>query len=131
MKRFFPFLFLLFVFSCEDKEVIPPFEGDISLNIYEIKYFSEEVEIGFLDVNEDSRCPKGVVCKWPGNGKISLRLSINSSINYFTLNFYLEPTAVELSGYMVELKELNPYPVYPDKISLNDYSIILNVEQID
>jgi len=133
MKRLNSILFLLFVFSCEDKEELTPFEGDISLNIYEIKYFSEQVEIEFLDVVEDLRCPQDHICGRAGNGRVLLRLNQkgqSKGIN-FILNTIADPETILLLNYKIRLKELNPYPQKLNSVRKSDYSMVLNVEQID
>jgi len=133
MNRLFPILFLLFVFSCEDKEVLTQFEGDILLNIYEKKYFSEEIKIEFLDVVNESRCPLDGICIWPGNARVLLRFNqkgLPKGINIY-LDSYGNQRTIYLLNYKIKLRELSPYPQISNIIRKFDYSMILNVEQID
>ena len=127
-------ILLLFLISCADENTDPnKFEGEISLAIHQSKYYSDaDLTIGFRSVLSDSRCPTEVICVWEGNGKVDLWIKRTSLDTIdFALNTTLEPDAIELLEYKIELRELNPYPEEePFPINETNYSVLLFVENI-
>ena len=75
------------------------------------------LSIEFKDLLEDSRCPEGVTCVWAGNAQVALLLNDSQA----TLNTYLEPQEMTISGYRIELISVSPYPVYEQDIAKEDY----------
>ncbi|MCH7762922.1 MAG: hypothetical protein IIB95_04180 [Candidatus Marinimicrobia bacterium] len=127
-------ILLLFLISCADENTsINRFEGEISLDIHQSKYYPDaDLTIGFRSVLSDSRCPTEVQCFWEGNGKVDLWIKrTNMDTIDFALNTTLEPKAVELLDFKIELRELNPYPEEePFPINETNYSVLLFVENI-
>ena len=125
---------LLFLISCADENTsINRFEGEISLDIHQSKnYPDDDLTIGFRSVLSDSRCPTEVQCFWAGNGKVDLWIKRTSLDTIdFALNTTLEPDAIELLEYKIELRELNPNPKEePFPINETNYSVLLIVENI-
>lgn len=67
--------------------------------------------IKFVEVVEDSRCPRDVTCIWAGNAKVKLLVSKGKNRSQeVELNSGIEPTAVTVFGFELSLKELTPYP---------------------
>lgn len=62
--------------------------------------------LSFDSVEEDSRCPEGMMCFWSGNARIALKLSGIP----FSLNTNIEPVDTSLHGFTVRLVSLDPYP---------------------
>ncbi len=96
----------------------------------------DDVELKFVEVLSDSRCPKNVTCIWAGeavvlvdvykNGKKleQKKLTFNPSSqlqNQFANLFASEN--LNISAYNV-----SPYPVYKEKIKPEDYYIQLEVK---
>ena len=68
-----------------------------------------KLNVKFLGVVEDSRCPKGTTCIWAGNAKVSIRVwKKNQKPVEFELNSTLDPQSVEVMGYKVALAGLSP-----------------------
>jgi len=68
-----------------------------------------KLNIKFLGIVEDSRCPKGTTCIWAGNAKVSIRVwKKNQKPVDLELNSTLDPRAVEFSGYQITLTGLSP-----------------------
>lgn len=93
----------------------------------------EGLTITFSGVAEDSRCPVGVECFWAGRvivvldvdkdgqrlGEISLKWSAGGA-----------PPSEEVSGYMLELRSVEPHPRQDAQpIPLADYTITLVVSR--
>ena len=72
---------------------------------------SEDLTISFGTVLQDSRCPLGVVCVWPGNGTVLLQLSKPGFAQASAeLNTTLDPRETTYVQYAIVLKVLDPYP---------------------
>jgi hypothetical protein len=84
--------------------------------------------IKFLNVVEDSRCPKGAVCVWEGNAKIILQIAEQDS----SVNTTLLPKEAIYKGregieYTIRLVSVSPYPNVGEQVKLEDYYITLIV----
>lgn len=65
----------------------------------------------FVEVVEDSRCPRDVDCIWAGNAKVKLLVSKGKAApKEIELNTGIEPRAVTIFGCELTLKGLTPYP---------------------
>ncbi len=90
------------------------------------------LRIKFVNVENDSRCPKDVTCVWAGNAAVQFRLSIGRKNKMVTLNtsgnakFTPE---IEYQGYLVKLVDLSPYPLSKQKIAAGDYIATLLVSK--
>ena len=73
--------------------------------------FGDGLRITFERVEEDSRCPRLVVCVWAGDAAVRLRLGHPSGQAVVTLHTTLDPREVVHAGYAVRLHRLDPEPV--------------------
>lgn len=86
------------------------------------------LRINFASVTNDSRCPTGMECPWPGNAEIVLELSGDGN-HAAVLNTNPQfPQSYRTSGHLITLKELKPYPEAGQTIALNEYVAVLTVE---
>jgi tetratricopeptide (TPR) repeat protein len=72
----------------------------------------------FLEVLEDSRCPKLVNCFWSGQARIAIRVQTEQAeTEQFELNTNpaLKEDVVSYAGYSIRLIGLDPYPEDPDQ----------------
>jgi len=95
----------------------------------------ENLRLRFTDVVEDSRCPTEVECFWTGQARIAVAVE-PAGRAATSAEFNTNPApgqnvqTVEVDGYTVELKSLDPYPRTPDDgIALEDYTAILLVRK--
>jgi len=90
---------------------------------------STDLQLQFSDVTEDSRCPTGLACIWPGQAGVVIDvIRAGKDFEKITLtspNSY--PIIHELSGYKLELLGVQPYPVFDTAIKKQDYRLILRV----
>jgi len=106
MKSYVLVLFTILVFggfaSAQSKQ--------ISIRTGETKSVNgSKLNVKFLGVVEDSRCPKGTTCIWAGNAKVSIRVwKKNQKPVEVELNSTLDPRSVEVLGYKVTLAGLSP-----------------------
>lgn len=94
-----------------------------------------ELEIGFIRVVNDSRCPEDVVCVWEGDALVALwarqlgrggRETLNAHIRGMTR---LDSTsaAVGFRGYRIQALGLDPYPRAGVPIDTTAYQVLLRV----
>ena len=95
----------------------------------------ENLRLRFSDVLEDSRCPTEVECFWTGQARIAVVVE-PAGRAATTADFNTNPApgqnvqTVEVDGYTIELKSLDPYPRTPDDgIALADYTATLLVRR--
>ena len=82
--------------------------------------------ITFLAV-DDTRCPLGVFCIVPGNGQVQLEIQ-NGVVEYSVqLNTGEGPHSATVGPYLIELKALDPYPVFGHPTPLDRYEAELRV----
>jgi hypothetical protein len=92
------------------------------------------INITFLNITEDSRCPEGAVCVWPGQVKALFRLDTPQTRgNLFNLTLNSNETQSEknITGYSVKLFSIDPYPESSKSTSINGYVATLSIKTID
>jgi len=136
--------------ACSDQAADPVGQGpvrditvpDLSENIliaYEQTVFveSEDLSITFREFSE-SRCPRGVVCVWEGEGLVELMIENDGGDIVSTLPVirpgrdperytWLKAYAMD---YRITLLRLEPYPEMGDPSSPEDYTALLDIEKI-
>ncbi|MGQ9556144.1 MAG: hypothetical protein ACUVWR_18740 [Anaerolineae bacterium] len=92
----------------------------------------EGLVISFEDVTEDSRCPSGVTCVWPGRVRCAVELRHAGSSDRMTLT---EPGLT--SGYTTEEYEnyrlsfhVTPYPEAGEEIAKSAYRLHLIISKL-
>ena len=94
---------------------------------------TENIEIKFSKVIQDSRCPTKVTCIWQGQVIIGLDI-IKNGKQVSTLMLTLIPGSDALpiqflDKYTVTLKEVSPYPQSEQTIALKDYIVKIVVSK--
>jgi len=89
----------------------------------------EDFSFDFIKVTEDSRCPTGVECVWPGQAKVIVMWCKDGKeigqkeVTFKANSLTNEPTEVEIANNKsVYIYQLNPYPTSSEKENL-DYSL--------
>jgi hypothetical protein len=89
---------------------------------------NEGLNISFLTVSEDSRCPENAKCVWSGNAKVVLRLSkAGQRAATINLNTGLDPKNISYQGYDIKLIDVSPHRKTDAAISKGDYAVTLLV----
>lgn len=91
-----------------------------------------KLRITFMNVGEDSRCPKDVTCVWAGNAAVRLWITSGRSGTSLTLNTAKSQSLsneAEYKGYKLTLVDLSPYPRSNHKIAKSDYRATLLVSK--
>lgn len=126
----------LLLFACDSSVVNPLAQlGEpFWLKFGESKLLqSEQLEIGFDEVLEDSRCPEDVVCVIAGDAKIKLWLLkpahdttfLSVTISGFVTAESERHVSTDTLDYRIMLKQLDPYPNTSRQRRLSDYEALL------
>ena len=94
---------------------------------------SEDLSVKFANVSEDSRCPVGVVCVWPGQAKIELEIIHNdkepAKITLTSLTGQEKLAEKDVDGYSIRLLEVKPPRTPEQELTFSDYHITLDVSK--
>ncbi|MEH2082096.1 MAG: hypothetical protein V7K89_19615 [Nostoc sp.] len=94
---------------------------------------TENIEIKFSKVIQDSRCPTNVTCIWQGQVIIGLDIIKNGKqVSTLTLTLIpgRDPLPVQfLDKYSVKLIQVSPYPISGKTIAPQDYIIKIVVSR--
>ena len=81
--------------------------------------------IKFISLAGDSRCPEGVICVWMGNAEVILEVSKNE----IRLNTVLDPNEEVVGDYIIQLRDVIPYPKSGVEYMPENYSIKMVVSK--
>lgn len=88
------------------------------------------LNIKFVELIDDSRCPKGTTCIWAGEGKIKLMISKpGRNSGTFELSTTDGKNRISFGGYDVELVELTPRPAANVRLDRTKYTATLLVKR--
>lgn len=90
-----------------------------------------DLQIRFISVPEDSRCPADVECVWAGNAKIVLGVSLKGSDEtVITINSTVDPREALYAGYRIRFVSLKPTPLSGRTINPAEYRVTLIVSRV-
>lgn len=129
-KIFFTIMILFICTGCDDT-VSAALDEEFDIGINQKAVIDEnDIEIIFLKVLEDGRCPIGAQCVWEGNGRVQILVRVNDSApEIMELNTSLEPKRAWAGDFGIRLLDLQPYPEVGNKITPEHYRIRLIVEK--
>ena len=128
MKDVFFILAVILYVGCESSNqlVDPRLGEEIQLKLGETVTLERgDISITFKSLEEDSRCPHGAICIWIGNAKVLLQV-LQSEI---ALNTTLEPREIKMGDYLIQLLEVNPYPIVDVEYKPENYSIKIMISK--
>jgi len=86
---------------------------------------SNNIDVKFLNVTDDSRCPSDVTCIWQGKTTVTVNVvKSGQNVGNFSLTSGLgdkNATVQILDGYFLQITKIEPYPKSGTTISLSDY----------
>jgi len=127
-------LALALVPACRDRVVNPtvPIPSDFTLSVGQhVTVQPDNVEIGFRQVEGDSRCPTNVRCFWEGEAGVQLTLT-NAIHQTQQVGISVEghgSGTAEAMGYRITAVRLDPYPQDPGTIRQSAYRVTLHIER--
>lgn len=86
------------------------------------------LEVTFVAVTDDSRCPRDVTCIWAGEVKV--QLEIHASMKDASQPEILEGGSTVAGGYRVTLVRVAPQPISTARIAPQDYRATLKVDSL-
>lgn len=94
------------------------------------KFSRSKLNVKFVSLVEDSRCPEGVNCVWAGNAKIKIEVSSGKKKETFEVNTNIGPKGAAFDGYAINLVELTPTPKANAKINRNSYTATFEITRL-
>jgi len=85
---------------------------------------TEDLEIGFAGIDEDSRCPSTVACVWAGQVVVRLTLRRNSRNKDVAVR---ETEGVTVDGYTINILQVLPPRVSSSPVAPADYRVTLKI----
>lgn len=103
----------------------------VSVQIHKEKRLPRSrVTIKFVELIEDSRCPRGVQCIWAGNAKIKVSVKRGASAaKVFEMDTNGPKNTITHSGYKITFTGLTPYPAENIRIDRNGYVASFSIEK--
>ncbi len=90
----------------------------------------EGLEIKFVEVVSDSRCPQGVTCIWAGEVSCLVEVSKGNAGTYrivLTQSGSTGQTFKQIIDEYDVVFRVEPYPVYGKQIADNEYRLVMTV----
>ena len=130
-------LYLIFGITCVVGLVITPCAfGDTNssqkivqfqLKVNQTSFEPNNIDVKFLNVTEDSRCPTGVTCIWQGKSTIIVNVIKNDqNLGNSSLTSGLGSNNATITipgGYILQVIQVEPYPKSGTSIPISDYIV--------
>jgi len=101
---------------------------EFSLHIGEsIGITGESLQVKFVGVSEDSRCPEGATCIWEGRVSCAVEITFHESIYRIVLTqpgLSEQPARTSFEDYKIDLR-VEPYPKAGKDIADAEYLLFL------
>ena len=91
----------------------------------------EELQISFLEVTEDSRCPRGVTCIWEGRVSCLVEITYRGSLDSIVLTepgLASFPHEQSFQEYKL-VYHIEPYPQAGTEIAEEEYQLHLKISK--
>ncbi len=86
-----------------------------------------ELTITFNSVTSDSRCPSDAMCIQSGEAKVSLTLQASQGSRNVELSTAGDNSQLAYGSYVVQLVDLEPYPISSKPIAPEMYEVTLTI----
>jgi len=88
-----------------------------------------KIKVEFVEMVEDSRCPKDVNCVWAGNAKIKVKVTKGGNSKVLELNSNTATKDSAFGGYVLKLEKLTPEPASNIRINRNGYVAVISMKK--
>jgi len=125
-------LLLISAGCSKSKDVKANLGEEFSLNIGQtVRIASEGLEIEFIEVTGDSRCPKGVICIWAGEVTAKVAINTGKSLDELLLT---EPglSNGKATAFYQKYRlayHVEPYPQAGTEIAEDEYRLHLKISK--
>ena len=131
-------LALAALWSCEKEKTTEtgfPFNTPFVLQFAEtLQGAAGDISVNFFEVLTDSRCPSDVTCVWEGESSVKINFRVGTENTPLTLSTHKTmgqgPQVDTLGSYVIQLLEVNPYPVSTQQVPEEDYEIRLQIDEL-
>jgi hypothetical protein len=96
----------------------------------EKKVSNTGIRVKFLEMVEDSRCPRDTNCIWAGNAKIRLEVAKGSRSQIIELNTNTPNRDNRFGGYEFRITSLTPEPRSNIRINPSGYVAVINITAV-
>ncbi len=134
MRNLIPLLLALAAASCVQSTLLEslvhaPLDAVFTLQVGQQAVIKDTpLQLRFVSVPEDSRCPVEVDCVWAGDARVRLLVSFaDSAEKTLDLHSFLEPRFEFVRGYRITLERLEPAPRSEARIPQERYAADLRV----
>ena len=131
MKTLFLTLFLTLVFG---SVVTANAQNDSAIKVKvgkQKKFSRSKINVKFVSLVEDSRCPEGTNCVWAGNAKIKVFVSRASGAGEtFEMNTNLGAKGATFGEYAINLTDLTPTPKANVRLNRNAYTATFTIARL-
>jgi hypothetical protein len=124
-------LVLIFLLGCGPSDINANLGEKFTLAIGQsARITSEGMEVNFIEVIADSRCPEGVQCIWAGEASSLIEISSADAGWRIVLTQPgpTEPPQTDFFDYVI-IFSLQPYPKAGEEIKDKDYRLELKIEK--
>ncbi len=134
-NHLFLIIFFISILACNQDNGGIEIGEDYEINFQESATFDNgNLEISFVEVVEDSRCPSTIDCVWEGRAWVRMNITeidIVGSIDLITENSINRDSMLtaEFGDFLIELKEVKPYPEGVIS-SFDNYSVVININEL-
>ena len=132
MKKFIAFLIITIIllagFSCQPTGINSSLGQQFSLSPGQAATIAgEPLQIRFINIANDSRCPEGVMCVWAGEVSCLVDVTYDGSTVRIVLTHsgYL-PSVTTFNEYEISFN-VEPYPKSGQNLAKKDYRLQLTV----
>ncbi len=95
------------------------------------KFSRSKINVKFVSLVEDSRCPEDVQCVWAGNAKIKVFISRgNGAGETFEMNTNLGARGATFGEYAINLTDLTPTPKSNVRLNKNSYTATFTIARL-
>lgn len=118
-----------FLAAQEDRPTTPQIAMKIGL---EDTIFTRNMNIQFMEVLEDSRCPKDVVCVWAGQARVKVNISgpgLDEQELELTLGKKEMDVIITGEDYILKGVALTPYPT-TENVGKREYALLVVEEKL-
>src|SRR6476620_2241197 len=131
MKRLFAAMIFTIGMLGISADARPQPERSVSVRIGQERSAGRgNIRIRFLEMIEDSRCPRDVQCIQAGDASIRVRVSRNRHSEVLVLNSNGRAEKAVFAGYVFTLTGLTPEPRSNIRINRNGYVAVISVAKV-
>jgi len=112
-------------------DVAPPAEITLAIG-QSLRLRNPDLQVRFLAVPEDSRCPNNVTCVWAGDARIALAATgaVERAFDLHLPTEQIGSSKVVLGPYEIEAEALEPAPVAGEDRRPEDLRLTLKVRRL-